>query len=96
MKKFILITILFASVSATLSAQHKIELTQNATIETTSHIINSSKKSFRLFKKHNTAFHNAVTNDLPSRIQSILASDIRESSETLVSGVANVKTPKNK
>ncbi len=96
MKKFILITIFFASASATVSAQHKMELAQNATIETTSQIITSSKKPFRLFKKHNTAFHNAVTNDLPSRVQSILASNIRESSETLVSGVANVKTPKNK
>jgi hypothetical protein len=96
MKKIILIAIFFASVSATASAQHKIELAQSATIETTSHIINSSKKSFKLFKKHKIAYHNAVTNDLPSRIQSILASDIRESSEALNTRVANVKTPKNK
>ena len=95
MKKFILITIFFASVSATVSAQHKTELAQSTNIETTGHIITSPKKSFRLFKKHNTAFHNAVTNDLPSRIQSILASDFREPSETLVSRVDSGKTPKN-
>jgi hypothetical protein len=92
MKKIVLFTSMSLLAFPIIYAQHKAELAAQAATEHTNQIILSPKKSFRLFKKHSVASQNGSTNDMPPRIQSILAADIRQSSETLISRVENKKS----